>query len=195
MKDRRNAAVIISAVMLILVGGYFLYAELCGLPEEARILSLGKSTPIPYAEGADFSVDAAGDFTFTDQHGQQLNLFSHIGSPILLHFWNGDSESVVAELQALERAYRLYGDSVVFLSVHTKGTQSQDDARALFAREVPDMPIYFDEDGSALAICGSPLPPVTFFIDADGFIAAAADGSIDEDTLLFGLSLLADGPA
>lgn len=192
MDKKRNPIVIIAALILVLVGGYFLYAEVAGLSEGERVLLLDPMTPIPYADGAGFEVDAAHDFSFMSHTDEEVSLFDYIGRPMLLHFWNGESDAVLAELQALDRAYREYGEEIVFLPVHTMGAQTRGEAEALFGRQSLALPMFFDEDGSAMRACGASQAPVTYFIDADGFIAAASTGSIDEETLLFGLSLLSD---
>ena len=183
MEQKRNITIILAALALVLVGCLLLIAELTGWRPEAgqSQQQAAGETPIPYAEGAAFDVY------------KRQSLYDHLGTPILVHFWNGDGDAVVEELHALDRAFANYGEDVQFLIIHTAGEQSQNEAKSLFSREELKLPLFFDADGSALDACGAMQPPVTYFIDAEGFVAAASTGSIDEDTLSFGLSLL-NGP-
>ena len=82
-----------------------------------------------------------------------------------------------------------------YTSPQLRAAQTAQEARALFAREQLRLPLSFDEDGSALALCGAAQAPATYFIDEEGFIAARSEGGIGEDALLFGLSLLSAGAA
>lgn len=195
MEQKRNITIILAALALVLVGCLLLIAELTGWRPEAgqSQQQAAGETPIPYAEGAAFDVASAPDFAFAGSDGAFASLYDHLGTPILVHFWNGGGDAVVEELHALDRAFANYGEDVQFLIIHTAGEQSQNEAKSLFSREELKLPLFFDADGSALDACGAMQPPVTYFIDAEGFVAAASTGSIDEDTLSFGLSLL-NGP-
>lgn len=189
MKQKRNLVVIIAALILVLTGGYFLYAEISGLPDNERLLRADNPTSIPYAEGAAFDTDAIHDFTVSGSAGD-LQLFDHLGEPILLHFWRGESDEVLQELKALDDAYRKYGEDLQFVIVHAMGAQTRSEAEAIFKREELTLPLYFDEDGSAMRANGATQAPATYFVDADGFIAASSAGSITEETLRFGIALL-----
>lgn len=190
MSIKRYSFALLAALAALLIGGHILLTAARSAREAALLADIG--TPVPYAEGASFAVDAAHDCAFVAEEGERITLFDYLGTPVLLHFWNGEGEAELAELQALERAYREYGEQIVFLPIHTQGAQSRSEAEAFFRRESLALPLFFDEDGSAIEAYGKPQAPVTYFIDAEGFIAAASTGSIDEDTLLFGLSLLSD---
>lgn len=190
MNIKRYSFALLAALAALLIGGHILVMAVRSAREAALLAGIG--TPVPYAEGASFAVDAAHDCAFVAEEGERITLFDYLGTPVLLHFWNGEGEAELAELQALERAYQEYGEQIIFLPVHTQGTQSRSEAEAFYRRESLALPLFFDEDGSAIEAYGKPQAPVTYFIDAEGFIAASSTGSIDEDTLLFGLSLLSD---
>lgn len=190
MSIKRYSVALLAALAALLIGGHILVTAARSAREAALLADIG--TPVPYAEGASFAVDAARDCAFVGEDDESISLFDYLGTPVLLHFWNGEGEAELAELQALERAYREYGEQIVFLPIHTQGAQTRSEAEAFFRRESLALPLFFDEDGSAIEAYGKPQAPVTYFIDAEGFIAAASTGSIDEDTLLFGLSLLSD---
>lgn len=190
MSIKRYSFALLAALAALLIGGHILLTAARSAREAALLADIG--TPVPYAEGASFAVDAAHDCAFVGEDDERISLFDYLGTPVLLHFWNGEGEAELAELQALERAYQEYGEQIIFLPVHTQGAQSRSEAEAFFRRESLALPLFFDEDGSAIEAYGKPQAPVTYFIDAEGFIAASSTGSIDEDTLLFGLSLLSD---
>ena len=190
MSIKRYSVALLAALAALLIGGHILLTAARSAREAALLADIG--TPVPYAEGASFAVDAARDCAFVGEDDERISLFDYLGTPVLLHFWNGEGEAELAELQALERAYREYGEQIVFLPIHTQGAQTRSEAEAFFRRESLALPLFFDEDGSAIEAYGKPQAPVTYFIDAEGFIAASSTGSIDEDTLLFGLSLLSD---
>lgn len=190
MHTKKNPVVILAAAALILIGAALLLFRLTPVGNLIPQSTPVPFTPPPFSEGAAFETLPMSDFVVTDDAGQ-TSLFDLLGKPVLVHFWNGDSDAVLEELQALERAYQDFGEDIQFLVIHTRGAQDEDAAKALFLRQAFTLPLYFDADGSAREACGAPQAPATYFIDAEGFVAAASETAIDEDALQFGLSLLA----
>lgn len=119
MEQKRNITIILAALALVLVGCLLLIAELTGWRPEAgqSQQQAAGETPIPYAEGAAFDVASAPDFAFAGSDGAFASLYDHLGTPILVHFWNGDGDAVVEELHALDRAFANYGEDVQFLII------------------------------------------------------------------------------
>ena len=95
-------------------------------------------------------------------------------------------------MPALQRAYEAYGEDIVFLVINmTDGNRETRATADAYVREQGfTFPVLYDLDGSAAAVYGAGEAPATIFIDADGFIVTRSAGTIDEETLLFGLKLL-----
>lgn len=190
MYTKKNPAVVLAATALIMIGAALLLFRLTPIGGMVPLRTPIPPTPAPFSAGAAFETIPVRDFVVTGDAGQ-TSLFHLLGKPVLVHFWNGDSDAVLEELQALERAYQGFGEDIQFLVIHTRGAQDENAAKALFLRQALTLPLYFDADGSAREACGAPQAPATYFIDADGFLAVASETALDEEALQFGLSLLA----
>lgn len=138
---------------------------------------------VPPVATAAYTETPAADIRLTDINGNEVFLFDHLGTPVLLQFWTNDEISE-EELSAMQRAYAARGEEIVFLLVCP--TPFPD----LLSEKGFSELLYFDPDGSAAAAYGIGSSCATIFIDADGFIATQSIGPLSEDALLFGLQLL-----
>jgi len=188
MEEKKNRVVVGILCALIVLGVIGLALTVSA---EQKALSIDEiQTPIPHSDGAGFDTDTIGDFSLFQADGNELRLFDHLGTPMVVYLWDGAEESTVAELQALERAYLAHGETIAFLPINVLGSLTQDTIIKLYEREKFTMPCYFDTLQEATEACGIAQAPMTIFIDAEGFVAASSEVNIDEETLLFGVSLL-----
>ena len=165
MNIKRYSFALLAALAALLIGGHILVMAVRSAREASLLAGIG--TPVPYAEGASFAVDAAHDCAFVAEEGERITLFDYLGTPVLLHFWNGEGEEELAELQALERAYQKYGEQIIFLPVHTQGTQSRSEADAIRYWRVYGQGaegfacVLVTEDGRVLYTEGAPFSPAS----------------------------------
>ncbi len=135
---------------------------------------------------------AAPDFTVVDMDGNQRKLSEFIGKPIVLNFWASWCGPCKMEMPDFDEAYKKYGSEIHFLMVNctTSSRETMDSAKALIADEGFTFPVYFDTTGEASGIYGAYSIPLTYFIDAEGYLAAYAQGAIDADVLQTGIDMI-----
>ena len=85
----------------------------------------------------------------------------------------------------------LTGDQIHFLMVNaTGGQETVQSAQDFITRAGYTFPVYFDTDYSAAIAYGVSAIPMTFFIDADGYPVAYAQGAMSADMLQTGIDMI-----
>ena len=127
-----------------------------------------------------------------DYEGNQVTLKQFAGKPVVLNFWASWCEPCMAEMSGFQEQYEAYGDQVQFIMVNmTDGTQeTPETAMAFINQEGYTFPVYFDSSSLASLIYGIQSIPATFFIDADGYLVANANGAISKDALEQGIQMI-----
>jgi len=136
-------------------------------------------------------IPQAPDFAMYDMYGNEVRLSDFFGKPIVLNFWTTWCPACVTEMPHFEWLHDELGDEIHILKVNLPD-DNRGETRERVEQFITDnsytFPIYFDT-GEGAMVYGVRGIPVTFFIDADGYAAAMAQGPVDEDSLRRGLEL------
>ena len=176
---------------VLLVGAYVLYNNL-----STRMEMPGLATQQPIEETAageeTQAANPAPDFTVYDIDGNPHKLSDFRGKPVLLNFWASWCGPCKSEMPEFQNYYEKYGEDVHFVIVNlTDGTQETvESASAYIAREGYTFPVYYDTDIEGAYAYGVSAVPVSYFIDAEGYFAAWAQGALSADMLQQGMDLL-----
>ena len=195
----KKAIIIIAVLVLLLVGAFLLY-DILGRsnapdqlsPQEPAQEDVNEDAQKPAQDGAQApagsqenadggaAVTAAPDFTVYDADGNGVLLSDYRGKPVVLNFWASWCGPCKQEMPDFQEKYAELGDSVQFLMVNvTDGSrESVDSASAFIEEQGYTFPVFYDTSLEAVTEYGISGIPATFFIDADGVIAAHAVGSI-----------------
>ena len=140
----------------------------------------------------DEEYNPAPDFTVYDRNGQPVRLSDMFGKPIVLNFWASWCGPCRSEMPDFDEVYRLLGDEVVFMLVNlTDGeVETMQSASAFIDSMGYSFPIYFDLTDEAAYTYWVQSIPTTFFISARGNLVAYAEGALDYETLLYGISMI-----
>lgn len=117
------------------------------------------------------------DWTVTDLQGETVNLQSLSGQPILLHFWNPDCVSCLAEipsLNALHDAFAPRGLAMVAVALHGDGDLGVDVA----AHQIR-FPVFAGKTANIPDVLSPSAIPTTFLVDEAGFIVLRHRGAVD----------------
>lgn len=193
----KNLKLILLGVLFIalLAGAVVLYDNLGSQVEPEQLATeppAPSGTADPGSETTEPQRTTAPDFTVVDMDGNQRKLSDFFGKPIILNFWASWCGPCKMEMPDFDEAYQEYGNDIHFLMVNctTSSRETMGNAKAFIADSGYTFPVYFDTTGEASTIYGAYSIPLSFFIDADGYLAAYAQGAIDAEVLQTGIGMI-----
>lgn len=190
--------------LIVLIGGAsILYDRLSGTAAPPAVLPTENETvAVPGTESGAGTEETAGaqertaapDFTVYDADGGEVKLSDFAGTPVVLNFWASWCPPCKSEMPDFDEAYREYGGRIAFVMVNMIDGQSETaaSAQAFLAEQDFAFSVYFDTDMDAAMTYGVTSLPTTYFITAEGELAAYARGAIDRETLELGIAYIYD---
>ena len=143
-------------------------------------------------DATDRQKELAPDFEMVDRDGNRIKLSDMRGKPVVLNFWASWCGPCKSEMPDFEEAYKEYGGDITFMKVNlTDGkNETVDTAQAFIDSQGYTFPVYFDTDSNGAAAYGVSSIPVTYFIDAQGYLVAYGRGALNGETLKSGIDML-----
>ena len=190
----------ILAFAVVIVGAYVLYNRLSSEISVGGIATVAQETKAPEATENPGETAAeteekgseAPDFTVYDLEGNAYKLSDFRGKPVLLNFWASWCGPCQMEMPDFQKFYETHGDKVNFVIVNlTDGQQETvESASAFIAEKGYTFPVYYDTDIDAAMKYGVSAVPVSYFIDAEGYFVAWAQGAMDAQMLQQAMDML-----
>ena len=131
----------------------------------------------------------APDFYFFDENGNRLRLSQFKGKPVILNFWASWCGPCKSEMPDLEEAYKMYGEEIQFVILNmTDGSrETVESARRYIESAGYSFPVFYDKQQNGVIAYGISGVPVTFFIDADGYVKGVYSGAMSANILQQGI--------
>ena len=192
MRQKKILFGLLLAFALLLGGAYALYTRLGQSMAPGRLAGEEPAA----SEGASGSASQrtpAPDFTVYDGEGNEVHLSDYAGKPVVLNFWASTCPPCRSEMPDFEAAFQKYGGEVQFIMVDAVGSMNGETRQAgsdYVAEQGFTFPVYFDDEQSAVMAFGLCAFPTTFFLHADGTIAAYGEGMLDAETLEKGIGMI-----
>ena len=179
------------AFAVIIVGAYVLYNRLSSEVNVGGIATTPQVVEDPTGATEEKGSEAP-DFTVYDLEGNAYKLSDFRGKPVLLNFWASWCGPCQMEMPDFQKYYESHGDKVNFVIVNlTDGQQETvESASAFIAEKGYTFPVYYDTDVDAAVKYGVSAVPVSYFIDAEGYFVAWAQGALTADMLQQGMDML-----
>ena len=183
---KRGLLLGVLALAALLGGAAFLYDRL-----SPGALSQTAQEPAQ-TEEAEAEPVAAPDFTVEDWDGNTVSLSDFQGKPVILNFWASWCSPCKSEMPDFDQAYQTYGEDIQFMMVNLTdgGRETVASAQAFIEGEGYAFPVFFDTRSEAASAYGTAAIPVTYFVDAEGFLVAYGQGALSADALQAGIELL-----
>jgi peroxiredoxin len=126
----------------------------------------------------------APDFLLESMNGEQVQLSSLRGNPVVLNFWTSWCGYCADEMPDFQEAYDTYkDDGLIILAINVTVDDTRNDAIDYVNESGYSMPVLFDDNGDAIRKYNVNGYPNSFFIDTLGIIQDVAYGYIDAYTL------------
>lgn len=132
---------------------------------------------------------SAPDFTVLDMDGNEVQLSSFLGKPIVLNFWATWCGYCVQEMPDFQTFYEKYPD-VQFVMVNVE--ESASTVKSFIDQKGFTFPVFRDTDGSAAVAYGVNAYPYSFFINAEGELVAYCRGMISYSSLESAIKMITE---
>lgn len=160
--------------------------DLDSTPEPSAIASEDATFTLPPTYEPEVTPDfeaekpQALNFAVKDKDGNDVELESLFGKPIVVNFWATWCAPCCEELPFFQEAYNNYGDEINFLFIASPDGYNEtiESVKTFLLNEGYDFPVYFDTDYNAFDAYSVTYIPQTYYIDSNGRIAAMSSGAI-----------------
>lgn len=192
---RKYGKLVIGIIVLALLlgGSAFLYKGLTEKyrPDALKQIDKKKDLPETGQQGAEDSTKAP-DFAVVNEAEEEVKLSDFVGKPVVLNFWASWCGPCKSEMPFFQNMYDAYGEEVVFMMVNlTDGSRETVETALDYVQQAEyTFPVYFDTNQEAAYAYYVSSIPATYFIDAEGNLAAYGVGSLQEENILQGLNML-----
>ncbi len=178
------------AFAVVIVGAYVLYNRLGSQVELGGVATTPQVVEDPTGETQ--AASPAPDFTMYDLEGNPHKLSDFRGKPVILNFWASWCGPCVMEMPEFQKFYDVYGQDIHFVLVNlTDGQQETVESASSFLEEHGyTLPVYYDTGIEGAYAYGVNAVPVSYFIDAEGYFVAWAQGALSGDMLQQGVDML-----
>ena len=148
-------------------------------------------TTVPEDSG-DSQSQKAPDFTVYDADGNPVKLSDYLGKPVILNFWASWCPPCKMEMPDFDAVCKETGNEYQFMMVNLTdgGRETVETAQSFIEEQGYGFPVFFDKDIDAAMKYNTYSIPATYFIDADGYLTAYAQGAIDAQTLRNGMDMI-----
>lgn len=189
MNNKKLLVIGTLALIVLIAGAAALYSSFSGAGHSPSPASPGASTDRSQGS-ASTEPQPAPNFTVLDRDGNQVELSDLRGKPVVLSFWASWCSVCKTGMPDFEEVYADAGEDVHFMMVNlTTGSETEQVATDYVDENGYTFPIYLDTEIEAASAFGVTGVPITYFIDADGNLAAYGQGRLGTDGIRQGIDM------
>lgn len=189
MNNKKLLVIGTLALIVLIAGAAALYNSFSGMGHSPAPASADASTDRSQGS-ATTEPQPAPDFTVLDRDGNQVKLSDLRGKPVVLSFWASWCGICKTGMPDFEEVYADEGEDVHFMMINlTTGSETEQVATDYVDENGYTFPIYMDTEINAASAFGVTGVPITYFIDADGNLAAYGQGRLGTDGIRQGIDM------
>ena len=189
MNNKKLLVIGTLALIVLIAGAAALYSSFSEMGHSPAPASADASTDRSQGS-ATTEPQPAPDFTVLDRDGNQVKLSDLRGKPVVLSFWASWCGICKTGMPDFEEVYADEGEDVHFMMINlTTGSETEQVATDYVDENGYTFPIYMDTEIEAASAFGVTGVPITYFIDADGNLAAYGQGRLGTDGIRQGIDM------
>jgi len=180
--------ILVLAIVVLLLGATRLYNSLSSQVQ----MDIMATQPDQTGDETAPQAQLAPDFTAYDLEGNPHKLSDFRGKPVILNFWASWCGPCKSEMPDFDEKYQEYGEEIHFLMVNlTDGSQETvESASSFVSSQGYTFQVFYDTGMEGAYAYGVNSVPVTYFIDAGGYLVTWARGALSADMLQQGIDML-----
>lgn len=190
MNNKKKLLLVVLALVVLICGASALYNTLGDRFSASQLSSQEQSSD---GDASQEQRTLAPDFTVYTLEGEAVKLSDMRGRPLVLNFWSSRCGPCVNEMPEFNKVHTTIGHEVQFMMVNvTDGSWDTIDSASSFIEQSGyTFPVFYDTGLQASMAYSVYSLPTTYFIDAEGYVVAYGRGSMDMNTLLSGIEMIA----
>ena len=205
MKDRIFVIITLVVLIAIFIGAMPLYNKLKSTAPNPISQGTETSKPLESARiqtnTSDNMADAQGkkqvkapDFTVRNTEGNTVKLSDMMGKPVVLNIWASWCPPCKSEMPEFNKVFEEMGGDIQFMMVDAVDGRREtvEKGAAFIAGQGYTFPVFYDTEQDAAMQNGIRALPTSIFINSNGYIAAKAEGAMDEETLRYYINMITD---
>lgn len=198
MNEKKKLLTVVLVLVVVIALAYALYDYLgAGIaptqlsPAATPAPELTEADPEPAEEETPERI-ALVDVPLFDADGNEVRLQSFVGKPLVINFWATWCPYCLQEMPHFQEQYEAVGDRVQFLMIDVAdgSRETVSAGQAFIEKQGYTFPVVYDTSLNAAYAYGASALPITYFIDAEGYVVAGYRGALTAELLQMGIDMI-----
>ena len=198
MKEKKKLLTLVLVLVVLIAAAYGLYHYLGTdlapsqlTPAATPVPEISEADPEPTEEARPERI-AALDVPLFDAEGNEVRLADYFGKPLVINFWATWCPYCLREMPYFQEQYEAQGEQVQFLMIDVAdgSRETVSAGEAFVEKHGYTFPVLYDTSLNAAFTYGAVSLPMTYFIDAEGYVVTGYRGTLTPELLKTGINMI-----